>query len=149
MKRLIVTAVALSLGAVMSLGTAAPAFAATPTCNTVQVIFDANGPGSVAGWRLPAFNQSTSCVMRSGASGPRVEALQRSLRVCHGQGIVVDGSFGPATRSALINAQRASGVNPDGVYGPNTFRAILHTYYTDARNSGTWSSIACRRGSAL
>lgn len=47
-------------------------------------------------------------------------ALQDTLKRCYGQGIAVDGKFGPNTRQALLNAQRSSGAVADGKYGPES-----------------------------
>lgn len=60
-----------------------------------------------------------STLLRQGSRGPAVEILQELL-VDSGAQITVDGDFGPATRRAVVAAQRALGESPDGVVGPKT-----------------------------
>ncbi len=63
-------------------------------------------------------------VLRPRDVGPAVADLQRSLER-HGYDVgSVDSSFGPATRSALVQFQRAKGLEADGIAGPNTQRAL-------------------------
>lgn len=64
-----------------------------------------------------------SSVLRSGANGTQVSALQRALRA-HGLVIPVDGDFGPRTLAAVKAFQRRAGVPVDGVAGPKTFAAL-------------------------
>jgi peptidoglycan hydrolase-like protein with peptidoglycan-binding domain len=49
----------------------------------------------------------------------------RLLKHCRGlpEGFV-DGSYGPATRNALLRFQLAYGLEPDGKYGPRTANAL-------------------------
>lgn len=58
--------------------------------------------------------------LKMGDSGPDVAELQRRLKVA------ADGDFGPATRQALIDFQRAHGLSADGIAGPNTLAALEH-----------------------
>lgn len=60
------------------------------------------------------------CYLESGNVSVAVSALQETLNVCYGQGLVVDGNFGPATYNALMYAQSVEGIGVDGVYGPTT-----------------------------
>jgi peptidoglycan hydrolase-like protein with peptidoglycan-binding domain/lysozyme family protein len=62
-------------------------------------------------------------VLSVGSRGPAVEALQERLRAL-GYGVRVDGSFGPATRGAVLDAQRALRVGVDGSVGPATAAAL-------------------------
>jgi len=62
-------------------------------------------------------------VLRRGANGPAVEALQRQL-VARGQQVAVDGDFGPGTRRAVIAVQGELGLPVDGVVGGQTARAL-------------------------
>jgi len=61
--------------------------------------------------------------LRQGSRGEAVRALQERLNR-HGHGLVVDGSFGPATRAAVVAFQRASGLGADGVVGRQTATAL-------------------------
>lgn len=65
-------------------------------------------------------------LLRLGSTGPAVQELQQLLNAAgvHPP-LVVDGSFGPATRAAVIWFQRAHGLDPDGVVGPRT-RTVLY-----------------------
>ena len=56
---------------------------------------------------------------------PEVENLQRALKSMGYAVGAVDGDFGPATRLAVQEYQRAQGLDPDGVAGPQT-RAKLN-----------------------
>lgn len=48
---------------------------------------------------------------------------QRALRRL-GHAIAIDGAWGPASRAALVLAQRALGLEADGVWGPSTTAAV-------------------------
>lgn len=64
--------------------------------------------------------------LSQGTSGSDVRQLQIRLSGYPGYGAVLalDGSFGPATRSALIRFQQAYGLSADGVAGPQTYNQI-------------------------
>jgi hypothetical protein len=62
--------------------------------------------------------KSSAVVLRVGARGSEVRALQRAL------GIIEDGAFGPATRDALIAFQEKNGLVADGVAGAKTWAAL-------------------------
>lgn len=64
--------------------------------------------------------------LSQGAGGADVTELQIRLSGYPGFGAVLalDGSFGPATRSALIRFQQAWGLAADGVAGPATYGKI-------------------------
>jgi hypothetical protein len=122
----------LSLGGVaVATAVAAPASAANPFCNDHYLLAGNRGvPGFVSGSTV-----TYKCTLSQGRTGYPVKLLQESLRFCYGQNIAADGVFGPATRSALIAAQRSVGVAADGVYGPVTAKAIQHSGYSNG--SGT------------
>lgn len=65
-----------------------------------------------------------SVVVRHGAEGYRVRALQTLLRNS-GQSISVDGSFGPRTLAAVKAFQKAKGLAQDGIVGPQTWGALF------------------------
>lgn len=90
--------------------------------------------------------------LSQGASGTDVRNLQIRLAGYPGYGAVLalDGSFGPATRSALIRFQQAYGLSADGVAGPQTYNQIYalqdddctpinFTYAELNRCNSTWS----------
>lgn len=62
-------------------------------------------------------------MLRVGAKGARVRELQ-ALLVTAGYVVKVDGDFGPTTRDALKQFQKAGKITPDGVYGPQTERLL-------------------------
>lgn len=67
---------------------------------------------------------SSQPVLRQGDMGADVETLQRQL-LRHGfTPGDVDGQFGGQTRRALVEFQRAKGLNADGVAGPSTWQAL-------------------------
>ncbi|MGA1801493.1 peptidoglycan-binding protein [Rhizobium sp. HT1-10] len=65
-----------------------------------------------------ATPQSAVTVLKVGSTGDAVKALQTAL------GVTADGSFGPATQSAVIAFQRKSNLGADGVAGPKTLAAL-------------------------
>lgn len=66
----------------------------------------------------------TQKVARSGDAGSLVKAAQVQLKR-NGYSLTVDGSFGPATLSAVKSFQSKKGLSVDGVVGPNTWRALV------------------------
>ncbi|CAN7203223.1 peptidoglycan-binding domain-containing protein [Knoellia sp. LjRoot47] len=69
----------------------------------------------------------------SGATSPAVKGIQYLLRA-HGRTVAPDGSFGPATKAAVMAFQSASGLTADGVVGPATWAKLVVT--TRAGSSG-------------
>jgi hypothetical protein len=79
--------------------------------------------GAAAGqgeWGMVASGQKA---LRKGDRGPAVEQLQRLL-VSNGAAITVDGIFGGGTQRALMEFQRAKGIQVDGVAGRGTAAAF-------------------------
>jgi len=64
--------------------------------------------------------------LKMGATGMLVEALQRTLneRMKPSPDLSVDGDFGPATEGAVIDFQKAKGLQANGVVGPETWAAL-------------------------
>ncbi len=58
--------------------------------------------------------------LRNGDKGQQVRALQKILG-----GLKVDGSFGPATKSAVEAYQREYKLSADGIVGPKTWEMLL------------------------
>ncbi|MGO4597631.1 phage tail tip lysozyme [Terrabacter sp. 2RAF25] len=63
-------------------------------------------------------------VLRQGSSGEAVTGLQREL-VDAGYSLTVDGSFGPATNTAVRSYQSKVGLVVDGVVGNNTWGSLV------------------------
>lgn len=76
--------------------------------------------GSVGSQTWPVLIITT----QQGSTGPAVMALQRQLNA-HGQNLVVDGNFGPATASAVRNFQSSKKIGVDGVAGPQTWNSLV------------------------
>lgn len=128
-QRLVSSALAAVLAAGMAVAAAAPAAAAYGPCNA----HDAREGG--LGVPYSSTYATNNCYLVQGNSGTAVRLLQDALRGCYGQAIAVDGSFGPATRAALVAAQRQMGVSADGQYGPQTHNAMRFRGYSNG--SGT------------
>lgn len=62
--------------------------------------------------------------LKRGSKGPAVLELQRKLNTGFGQGLVLDGDFGPATENAVKNAQRWGKLEVDGIAGPKTWALV-------------------------
>ncbi|MGA4668440.1 peptidoglycan-binding protein [Propionibacteriaceae bacterium Y1923] len=81
-----------------------------------------------------AFAYSTSVtanypVVKQGSSGGAVRVVQGITRTG------VDGVFGPATKTAVINFQRSKGLTADGVVGPATWGALVNTVRNGDNNN--------------
>ena len=59
-------------------------------------------------------------ILKTGDSGAEVALLQTGLRRAGFDPGAPDGVFGPATRQAVTEFQRAYGLRPDGIAGPVT-----------------------------
>jgi len=66
---------------------------------------------------------ATDPTLRQGDSGAAVSELQQLLNA-KGINITVDGIFGDATRAAVVQFQKQSGIATDGVVGPQTWQAL-------------------------
>ncbi len=67
--------------------------------------------------------------MHQGSHGENVTALQTDLAKlgftdAHGRALHPDGDFGPGTKAAVEQFQRAHHMTPDGVAGPKTLNAL-------------------------
>ncbi|MBW4541953.1 MAG: peptidoglycan-binding protein [Myxacorys chilensis ATA2-1-KO14] len=65
----------------------------------------------------------TDPMLRQGDSGAAVSELQQLLNA-KGINIAVDGIFGDATRAAVVQFQKQSGIATDGIVGPQTWQAL-------------------------
>ncbi|MCI0714155.1 MAG: peptidoglycan-binding protein [Chloroflexi bacterium] len=69
------------------------------------------------------IQRAAGSTLRMGSRSPEVQTLQQQLNNA-GANLVVDGIFGPQTRQAVIQFQRAAGLAPDGVVGPQTWASL-------------------------
>jgi murein L,D-transpeptidase YcbB/YkuD len=72
----------------------------------------------------PRPSRNAMALLRLGARGAAVEALQRDLRQL-GYPLIADGDFGPATHKALASFQKSAGLKPDGVFGAAAQEAMM------------------------
>ena len=59
-------------------------------------------------------------LLRAGDTGAAVKKLQQALKKLGYTPGAVDGSFGPATKQAVVSFQRTSALSADGIVGPTT-----------------------------
>lgn len=71
------------------------------------------------------YTGSCSGNVASGATGNCVREIQNHLNAW-GYSLSVDGSFGPATKAAVVSFQKAHSLTGDGIVGPKT-KAVLFT----------------------
>jgi hypothetical protein len=101
----------------------------TVTTPTTQASQSPPAPAAPAPIVVPVPAGTTLSV---GDSGPTVRTLQRALaRVGHDPG-AADGTFGPATETAVKAFQTDAGLTADGIVGPATARALVQAQ----RNAG-------------
>jgi peptidoglycan hydrolase-like protein with peptidoglycan-binding domain len=72
----------------------------------------------------PATWQKLVVTVRRGSRGDAVRALQGQLRNQYGYQVVVDGTFGADTQTAVKSFQGKRGLHADGVVGLATWKAI-------------------------
>ncbi|WP_051717440.1 GH25 family lysozyme [Streptomyces megasporus] len=92
---------------------------------TSQVTAFQRANGLVAdGITGPATWSKVIVTVQSGATGSAVKAVQTQLN-SKGYSLAVDGSFGPATLSAVKSFQSSKGLAVDGSVGPMTWQALI------------------------
>ncbi|GGK67755.1 peptidoglycan-binding domain-containing protein [Streptomyces flaveus] len=116
------------LGLGLGIATAAPAAAYAGWCNdgyasNVKTISSVTYTAY-----LPGYNGNADCYMNPGAESKSVAMLQRSLNVCYGRSLDVDGIFGNATKNALIYAQGKENISADGGYGTQSRKNLKWEY---------------------
>ncbi len=106
------------------------------------------GPGtleSIYSSRAKTASSPSSSIgdsLREGAKGGAVKALQKRLKSLGYLDGSADGSFGAATKTAVIAFQQQNGLNADGVAGTSTLNRI----YSDAAKSGSSAGDAAGSG---
>ncbi len=68
---------------------------------------------------------SDAAAFRLGDTGQEVSAIQQAL-VSSGYDVQVDGDFGPATREAVLQFQKAHSLTADGLVGALSYQTLLH-----------------------
>ena len=63
-------------------------------------------------------------VLRQGSTGSEVKEMQRRLKQWGYYNGAIDGSFGAATKKAVIVFQKKNGLTADGVVGLSTYKAL-------------------------
>jgi hypothetical protein len=84
----------------------------------------ASGPTGPSGQSVADVTLPAGGSLRSGDSGPEVVKLQKALAAL---GLKVgnpDGTFGPATKAAVVAFQTAHGLSPDGIVGAATVKKL-------------------------
>lgn len=84
---------------------------------------------------LPAGTQATpvqapTSTLKPGDTGEQVKLLQQALTSLGFSPGKVDGSYGPSTKQAVMNFQKAHGLSTDGILGPNTLAALASALNT-------------------
>ncbi|WP_051740100.1 peptidoglycan-binding protein [Kitasatospora sp. MBT66] len=135
MKRTLATLCATAAAVVGLISTAPAAAAADGNCSTTKLVNLSEGePG--LWFELPATSGgSISCIMRRGAVGNHVKALQKALSRCHSLDTGgTDGVYGAKTEAAVRTVQSwYDELEDDGVYGPNTRDSIRWISWGDTR----------------
>jgi murein DD-endopeptidase MepM/ murein hydrolase activator NlpD len=83
----------------------------------------AQAPAPAATAPAAATTRSAPVRLRIGSRGQAVRDLQRELRR-RGVRIAVDGSFGPATKRAVMRIQKRFRMKPTGIVGPKLLKRL-------------------------
>ncbi|MCD0482287.1 peptidoglycan-binding protein [Streptacidiphilus sp. ASG 303] len=95
-----------------------------PATDTAVRSFQSSHGLTVDGVVGTATWQALVTTVQQGSSGPAVSAVQSQLNA-HGSSLTVDGSFGPATDTAVRSFQSSHGLTVDGVVGTATWQALV------------------------
>ncbi len=114
----IVLVIGLIAGGVFSSGSSNPP-PTTPATTTAQNTTPTT-PTTTPAAAVPA----PTVTLKPGASGPQTKRLQRALASLGFSPGKVDGTYGPATTTAVQKFQRSVHLTADGVVGPKTLAAL-------------------------
>lgn len=105
-----------------------PTPTATPVPQTTQSVaaFSAEEPLTMA--------DRLTDMLSAGSKGDEVKQLQQRLQLLGYYGGAVDGDFGMGTRKAVVQFQKANGLDADGIVGDATWKALRSN---DAKNAPT------------
>ncbi|MDP4144172.1 MAG: N-acetylmuramoyl-L-alanine amidase [Bacillota bacterium] len=88
--------------------------------STLQAEINRQALGNLVVDGIPGPKTLAACpLLKQGTKGNITKWVQERL------GITADGDFGPLTKQAVINFQRAHGLTQDGAIGQNTWKALL------------------------
>jgi len=103
----------------------------TRRMDAIVSVLQREGKGGPTGPSAPAPTTPTTgapsasgTLLKTGATGPAVEALQKQLQQAGFDPGGTDGAFGPRTEAAVMAFQKAKGLDADGVVGPRTKAAL-------------------------
>lgn len=74
---------------------------------------------------IPYPRPSGNPLLSTGSRGSGVSWLQTALNKANNAGLDVDGQFGSGTKQAVINFQKANGLEADGIAGPATVNKLV------------------------
>jgi hypothetical protein len=111
------------LAILMAILAAAGVFSGTPAATTLTSNTQQTLPTTATTPTTPTVVAPTQ-QLKAGDTGAQVKLLQKALIALKFLKGPVDGSFGPATLSAVEQFQSANGLTPDGDVGPKTLAAL-------------------------
>lgn len=74
---------------------------------------------------IPYPRPSGNPLLSMGSRGSGVSWLQTALNKANNAGLDVDGQFGSGTKQAVVNFQKANGLEADGIAGPATINKLV------------------------
>ena len=74
---------------------------------------------------IPYPRPSGNPLLSTGSRGSGISWLQTALNKANNAGLDVDGQFGSGTKQAVINFQKANGLEADGIAGPATVNKLV------------------------
>lgn len=148
LRRLVLGCVAVGLAVAGSAGVAGAASAAAPAATYRcafghYVNFNDASTGAHYYLLMPVDDlEGPLCLLKPGEEDNRtyhpiqtaIHELQRSLNICYGEHLSIDGDYGSATEAAVARTQRKEGLPADGVYGPQSAMYFKFRLYDGNRN---------------
>ena len=102
---------------------AAGVFSGSPAANPPTITTQTTLPTTATTPTTPNVTAPTQ-QMRQGDTGAQVRLLQKELKALQIYTGAIDGSFGPATLTAVQNFQNANGLTADGIVGKQTLAKL-------------------------
>ena len=79
-------------------------------------------------------------LIKQGAQGDAVSAIQQQLSDAGYGPLPVDGNFGPGTLAAVQAFQTTKGLQADGIVGPGTWNVLFPPTQAQSTGNGNWDS---------